>query len=128
MIDFVGRKRWFFLISWILVIVGIAALIISQIQFGAPLRLGTDFAGGTSMTLQFEPAVEQGQLREEMSRLGRRSIIARVDIPRGTKLTGDMLIVKRPGYGIQPKFLDTVIGREVKRDIERDDIITWEMV
>jgi preprotein translocase subunit SecF len=70
MIDFVGRKRWFFLISWILVIVGIAALIISQTQLGTPLRLGTDFAGGTSMTLQFDPAVEQSQLREEIAGLG----------------------------------------------------------
>jgi len=70
MIDFVDQKRWFFLISWILVIIGIASLIISQIQLGTPLRLGTDFAGGTSMTLQFSPAVEQSQLREEMAKLG----------------------------------------------------------
>jgi preprotein translocase subunit SecF len=70
MIDFVGRKQWFFLISWILVIMGIAALVISQIQLGAPLRLGTDFTGGTSMTLQFTPAVEQNQLRDEMAKLG----------------------------------------------------------
>jgi preprotein translocase subunit SecF len=70
MIDFVGKKRWFFLISWILVIMGIAALVISQIQLGTPLRLGTDFTGGTSMTLQFSPAVEQSQLREEMAKLG----------------------------------------------------------
>ena len=64
----------------------------------------------------------------EMARLGRRSIIARVDIPKGTKLTEDMIIIKRPGYGIKPKFLDIVIGREAKKDIEKDDIITWEMV
>jgi preprotein translocase subunit SecF len=70
MIDVVGKKRWFFLISWILVITGIAALVVSQIQLGTPLRLGTDFAGGTSMTLQFSPAVEQSQLREEMAKLG----------------------------------------------------------
>ena len=78
MIDFVGQKRWFFLISWILVIIGIAALIISQVQLGAPLRLGTDFAGGTSMTLQFTPIDShevswsdfQGQLRDEMTKLG----------------------------------------------------------
>jgi len=70
MIDFVGKKRWFFLISWILVIIGIVSLIISQIQFGSPLRLGTDFAGGTSITLQFSPAVEQSRLREEMAKLG----------------------------------------------------------
>jgi preprotein translocase subunit SecF len=70
MIDFVGKKRWFFLISWVLVIIGIASLIISQVRFGTPLRLGTDFAGGTSLTMQFTPAVEQSQLREEMTRLG----------------------------------------------------------
>jgi len=70
MIDFVGRKRWFFLISWILVIVGLAALIVSQVQLGTPLRLGTDFAGGTSMILQFSPAVDQSQLEEEMAELG----------------------------------------------------------
>jgi preprotein translocase subunit SecF len=40
MIDFVGQKRWFFLISWILIIIGIASLVISQIQLGTPLRLG----------------------------------------------------------------------------------------
>lgn len=65
---------------------------------------------------------------EEMARLGRRSIIARVNIPKGTKITEDMLIIKRPGYGIKPKFLDMVIGREAKKNIEKDDIITWEMV
>jgi len=69
MIDFVGKKQWFFLISLILVVIGIISLVISQIQVGAPLRLGTDFTGGTSMILQFSPPVEQSQLREEMAEL-----------------------------------------------------------
>ena len=64
----------------------------------------------------------------EMAKLGRRSIIAKADIPKGTKLTEDMLIIKRPGYGIKPKFLDAVIGREAKRNIEKDEIITWGMI
>jgi len=70
MIDFIGKKRWFFLISLILVVIGIISLVISQIQVGAPLRLGTDFTGGTSMILQFSPPVEQSQLWEEMAELG----------------------------------------------------------
>jgi preprotein translocase subunit SecF len=70
MIDFIGKKRWLFLISWILVIIGILALVISQIQLGTPLQLGIDFKGGTSMTLQFSPEVEQSQLREEIAELG----------------------------------------------------------
>jgi len=64
MIDFVSKKQWFFLASTVLVIVGIVSLAV----FG--LRLGTDFAGGTSMTLHFEPAVEQAALRAEMAELG----------------------------------------------------------
>jgi len=65
---------------------------------------------------------------EEMARLGRRSIIAKTDIPAGTKITEDMIIIKRPGYGISPKFINIVIGREAKEDIEADDIINWEMI
>jgi len=70
MMDFVGKKQWFFLISWILIIIGIVSLIISQVQIESPLRLGTDFTGGTSMILQFSPPVEQSQLRDEMAALG----------------------------------------------------------
>ena len=70
MIDFVGKKRWFFLISWILVAIGIVSLIISQIQVNSPLLLGIDFTGGTSMILQFSSEVKQSQLREEMTKLG----------------------------------------------------------
>jgi preprotein translocase subunit SecF len=70
MIDFVGKRQWFFLISWILVVIGIISLVISQIQIKSPLQLGIDFTGGTSMILQFSPAVEQGQLRQEMAELG----------------------------------------------------------
>jgi len=70
MIDFVGKKHWFFLISGILIVIGIVSLVSSQIQFGAPLQLGTDFTGGTSMTLHFAPQVEQEQLRQELTNLG----------------------------------------------------------
>lgn len=65
---------------------------------------------------------------KEMARFGRRSIIARVDIPRGTTITRDMLIVKRPGYGIAPKFLNILVGRKAMRDIKAEYVITWKMV
>lgn len=62
----------------------------------------------------------------EMLEKGRRSIIATVDIKKGTKITQDMLIVKRPGYGIKPKFLDKVVGKVAKKDIKMDQWITWD--
>lgn len=65
---------------------------------------------------------------EEMFTLGRRSLIATADLARGTVLTRAMITTKRPGYGIAPKFLDTVIGRELKIDVEEDEILTWDML
>ena len=61
-----------------------------------------------------------------MYRLARRSLIAARDIPAGTVITREHLVVKRPGYGIAPKHIDRVIGRVARVDIEADDILTWE--
>jgi len=60
--------------------------------------------------------------------LGRRSIIAAKNIPKGTIITRDMLIVKRPSLGIKPKHISSVIGKEAKVDIEYDQWITWDMI
>lgn len=64
MIDFIGKKQWFFLGSAIVIIV----MIISLAAF--KLQPGIDFSGGTSMTLSFTPQVEQNQLRQELTALG----------------------------------------------------------
>ena len=67
---------------------------------------------------------EQGEMYE----LARRSVVAATDIPAGTEITREMLRVKRPGFGVPPKHLDLLVGRVAKRDIEADDVLTWEMV
>jgi len=64
MIDFVGKKQWFFLISAVALIVVIISLAVFKLQ------PGIDFTGGTSMTLNFTPQVEQSQLRQEFINLG----------------------------------------------------------
>jgi len=64
----------------------------------------------------------------EMYRLARRSVVAAADIPAGTQIAREMLTTKRPGYGIKPKDIDLLVGRPARVDIERDDVITWEMV
>jgi N-acetylneuraminate synthase/N,N'-diacetyllegionaminate synthase len=69
---------------------------------------------------------EKSKEEKEMYEKGRRSIIAAIDIPKGTKITREMLIVKRPGFGIKPKFLERVIGKTAKKDIEADQWVAWE--
>lgn len=64
----------------------------------------------------------------EMYRLGRRSLIVVGDHPAGTRLEESMLTIKRPGFGIAPKHLEFVLGRELRVDVTDDDILTWEML
>ncbi|MBN1280623.1 MAG: pseudaminic acid synthase [Candidatus Thermoplasmatota archaeon] len=71
---------------------------------------------------------ERSKAEQEMYEKGRRSIIAAVDIKKGTIITKDMLVVKRPGYGLKPKYLHMVIGRSAKRDIKADEWITKDMI
>lgn len=66
---------------------------------------------------------------ELSSRLyARRSIVAKVDILKGTVITKDMLTQKRPGTGISPAMTDIVVGRETKKDIKADSLVLWEHI
>jgi len=56
----------------------------------------------------------------------RRSIVSKTKILKGTKITEDLLEIKRPGTGIQPRFLDKILGKITSKDIEEDLPITWD--
>lgn len=58
----------------------------------------------------------------------RKSVVAREDIPRGTVLLESMLTLKRPGTGIEPRFLKSLVGKRVKTTIEKDTLITRDMI
>ena len=62
----------------------------------------------------------------EMAVKGRRSLHARHDIPAGTVIADDMLVVKRPGLGVSPSLRSQVVGRKAARVIEHDEWITWD--
>lgn len=56
----------------------------------------------------------------------RRSIVASRNLKKGTILTRNMLEFKRPGTGLYPEFIDFVIGKQIKRDIQEDEVIRLE--
>lgn len=58
----------------------------------------------------------------------RRSLYAACDIEEGTLITADMVIIKGPGGGILPKYLDLVVSRKARTRIEADTPITWQNV
>jgi sialic acid synthase SpsE len=67
-------------------------------------------------------------LEREAFLYARRSVTSRTAIPKGTRITREMLTYKRPGTGVSPRFFDRVVGRVAVVDIPEDTTITWEMV
>jgi N-acetylneuraminate synthase len=66
---------------------------------------------------------------EQAARLGaRRSVVSRGAIPRDTVITRAMLDVKRPGGGIEPRYIDELVGRRAASDIADDTTLEWEML
>jgi pseudaminic acid synthase len=64
----------------------------------------------------------------EMHQKARRSLVAARAIPKGTRIEADMLAIKRPGFGIKPKYASQVVGRTARVDIEEDAVLTWELL
>jgi sialic acid synthase SpsE/sugar phosphate isomerase/epimerase/CBS domain-containing protein len=60
--------------------------------------------------------ITQGEMlnRENLA----KSLIAKIDIPLGQKITRDMIEVKSPGQGLQPNRMDDLIGKASNRNIE----------
>ncbi len=64
MFDIVGKRFWFFLISSVVILVGVISLGV----FG--LKTGIEFSSGSMMTVSFEQEVSQDELRPELASLG----------------------------------------------------------
>jgi len=62
---------------------------------------------------------------KEIMKVIRKSIVAKRDINVGDIIEREMVIIKRPGIGIEPKFMNTVLGKKAKKTIKKDEIIDW---
>ncbi|MCD6552778.1 MAG: protein translocase subunit SecF [Anaerolineae bacterium] len=63
MFDFVGKRRWYFLISGVVILLGIAAMVYSTITYGTPVRLSVDFTGGSLFVLHFQDKATEDGIR-----------------------------------------------------------------
>ena len=57
---------------------------------------------------------------------GRRSLFSSCDIKAGDRLNYDNCKVVRPGIGIEPMFLELLLGRKIIRDIPPDHPLHWD--
>jgi preprotein translocase SecF subunit len=62
--DIVGKRKWYYLLSVAVIVPGLIGIIISQVEYGTPLKLSIDFTSGSLMELQFEQPVQPEQVRQ----------------------------------------------------------------
>ena len=65
---------------------------------------------------------------EKIKRHMRRCIVAQYDIAKGVIITEDMLVTKRAGVGIEPKYIPNIIGCKAIKDIRRDEALAWRKI
>jgi N,N'-diacetyllegionaminate synthase len=64
---------------------------------------------------------------ERERQMGRRSVVARFDLPAGTVFSPENTALKRPGLGISPREAHFLYGRRARQPVLADQWITWEM-
>jgi N-acetylneuraminate synthase len=65
---------------------------------------------------------------KKIMKLVRKSIVANQNITKGAVIKKHMVSIKRPGTGLNPEALDTIIGKKAKRSIEKDEMFQKNMV
>lgn len=74
-------------------------------------------------------AVSYGPTAAEQKSLQfRRSLYVVQQLKAGDKLTLENVRAIRPGLGLSPKFLEMVIGKTVKQDVERGTALVWDLL
>ena len=63
-----------------------------------------------------------------MKGLVRRSITSTADIHKGEKISKDKIKILRPGTGIEPKYIDFVVGKTASKDIKKNQTINWDLI
>ena len=65
---------------------------------------------------------------EERSLVLRRSLYIIKELAEGDELTHENVRAIRPGLGLSPRYLDLVLGKKVKRPIQRGTPLTWDVL
>ena len=63
----------------------------------------------------------------ETAKVARRSLVAARDIPAGATLEREMVVMRRPGTGMSPAMLNTLLDRKATRDLAAGTLLEEDM-
>jgi N-acetylneuraminate synthase len=69
-----------------------------------------------------------GTQSEEKSRAFRRTLYITRDMKAGEILTRENLRIVRPGFGLPPKYYDTMLGKRINHDAAAGTPLSWELL
>lgn len=58
----------------------------------------------------------------------RRSLYITEDMKAGDSFTEKNLKAIRPGHGLPPKYLHTIIGKQIKKDVNKGTPLSWDLI
>ena len=77
-----------------------------------------------SYTLLGSPYVQPTKNEVDMRVLARRSLVVIQNIKKGEEITNSNLAVRRPGDGLSPSLLESILGLKASRDLFKGEKIT----
>jgi pseudaminic acid synthase len=69
-----------------------------------------------------------GSVAEEKSRAFRRTLYISRDMKAGEVLSRDNLRIVRPGFGLAPKYFDTMLGKRINHDAAAGTPLSWDLL
>ena len=113
MLDVVGKRGWYFLISALIIVPGIISMMIAPgwVTLDSGLKGGIDFSSGSVMNVTFRQPVDEENIRERLNELGHpEALIQRIG---GTNFFIRTVVLKEAiGDGLSEREI-------IERDLEK---------
>ena len=68
---------------------------------------------------------KQDKSEEDTKYVARRSICVSKDKQPGESIARQDITFQRPGYGIQPKDIDLIIGKKINKKVSAGSVLEW---
>ncbi len=132
MIDIIGKRFWYFLVSAIVIIPGIVSLVIPP-----GLELAVDFTGGTLWEMKFARQVQPAEVKEVFAELNMGEVIVQTsgeqtllvrskEIPADSSLKTNIATAMRDKFGSYDEMRFESVGPSVGEEVASRAI--WAVV
>ena len=65
---------------------------------------------------------------EEKGKQFKRSIYISRDMIEGEEFTEENLRIIRPGFGLEPKYFERILGKKIRKSVVQGTPLTWDLL